>query len=325
MKHDQNKEAILKLLLDDLNCLEDGQKGKEAAGRYTDLGLAIDSMKKDVLSSQTSMRDEVLAHSTSFAVATDMNILASIQHQERVADQDHQLALDLNNGRPIPARDLSTTGEYDPASIDEDDDAVSMVMGSLMTRVTLKEESDNVEGPSRAASSHRPATPRMACVSCLENCDTMLFVGQCGHEFCLDCTRTMFLGSIKDEELYPPRCCGHVVPPGIALQVLNYQELRDFSERALEWTAKDRVYCADPTCSKFIPPFAIKDDLGTCPQCHQQTHLPCRSLMHPGVDCPMDENLPMVLGIAEGEGWKRCPHCRTMVELGQGCNHITCR
>lgn len=325
MEHDQSKAVILELLLEDLNYLEDRQKGKETAGRYTDLGLAVDYMKKDVLSSQISMRDRILAHSTSFAVASDMNLLSSIQHQERVADQDHQLALALNHGRAIPARDPSLTGEYDPASVDENDDAVSVAMRDLMTRVTLKEESDNGEGPSRAASFHRPAAPRTVCVSCLENCDAMLFVSQCGHEFCLDCTRRMFLGSIQDEELYPPRCCGNVIPPGVALRVLHYQELRDFSERALEWSAKDRLYCADPACSKFIPPFAIKDDHGTCPQCRQQTHLPCRSLMHPGVDCPMDEDLPMVLEMAEVEGWKRCSRCRTMVELRQGCNHITCR
>lgn len=194
-----------------------------------------------------------------------------------------------------------------------------------MDRMSLKDESYNGESSSTPASSCRATTRQRVCVSCLERCDSILFIGRCGHEFCLDCARRMFLGAIQDEELYPPRCCGNVVPPGVALRVLNYKELRDFSERALEWTAKDRVYCADPTCSKFIPPFAIEGDHGTCSECHQQTHLPCRSLVHIGIDCPMDETLPIVLGMGEAEGWKRCPNCRTMVELQQGCNHITCR
>jgi hypothetical protein len=30
-----------------------------------------------------------------------------------------------------------------------------------------------------------------------------------------------------------------------------------------------------------------------------------------------------VLALAEREGWKRCPGCRTMVELQYGCNHMT--
>lgn len=65
--------------------------------------------------------------------------------------------------------------------------------------------------------------------------------------------KQLFLGATKDEELYPPRCCGNVVPPGLALRLLSYKELRDFSESALEWTAKDRLYCAEPTCSKLSP------------------------------------------------------------------------
>lgn len=135
----------------------------------------------------------------------------------------------------------------------------------------------------------------------------------------------MVLRTIKHEELYPPRCCGHIIPPGTALRVLNYEELCGFSDRALEYMAKDLIYCAVPTCSKFIPPFAIDDDHGTCPACQQKTHLPCRSLKHPGVDCPTDKNLQRVLAMANSSKWQRCFHCHTMVELQQGCNHIQCR
>lgn len=150
-------------------------------------------------------------------------------------------------------------------------------------------------------------------------------MSSCGHNYCRDCNRQMFLGAIKDEELYPPRCCGRIVPPGTALRILNYHELRAFCERGIEYSTKDRVYCAEPTCSKFIPPFNIEDDHGTCPECFQKTHLPCRSFAHPGVDCPMDDKLQGVLAMADAENWKRCSSCRTMVELQHGCNHITCR
>jgi hypothetical protein len=324
MEDDQSKKIILDLLLQDLQDLQEEQKGKQTEGRHTDLDLAIDCMRRDIISSQTSIEDEILAHSTSAAISTDQNVLASIQHDERVADQDHRLALAINNGEPAPPPHPNTTGEFELASNDESDDTVSVVMGDLMDRMSLRDESYNGESSSRAISSYRTPTRQRVCVSCLERCTVILFIGQCGHEFCLDCTRQMFLGAIKDEELYPPRCCGNVVPPGVAMRVLNYKELRSFSERALEWTSKDRVYCADPTCSKFIPPFAIDNDHGTCHECHQQTHLPCRSLIHTGVDCPLDETLPIVLRIGEAEGWKRCPNCRTMIELQRGCNHMTC-
>ncbi|KAJ5382351.1 hypothetical protein N7517_000262 [Penicillium concentricum] len=325
MEQDQNKRMILQLLLEDLDDLESRQKGKQTAGKETDLELAIACLRENIRTTQISINDEILALSTSTAIATDQKILASLQHEERIANQDRQFALDLSNGTST-SNDISNSSTvHESTSLDDDDDAVSIVMGDLMGRMTMSDSaSNNGEGSSRIHPS-RTTSIMKECASCYTNVETIIFKGPCGHEFCRDCTKQMFLGAIKDEELYPPRCCGNVVPPGVALRVLDYEELRNFGERALEWTAKDRLYCAEPTCSKFIPPFAIQHEHGTCPECHRQTHVPCRSLAHPRVDCPMDDPLRTVLEIADAEKWKRCFNCRTMVELHLGCNHMTCR
>ncbi|OQE83621.1 hypothetical protein PENNAL_c0031G04048 [Penicillium nalgiovense] len=307
MEQDKDKRMILRLLLEDLNDLENRQKGKG-----TDLDVALASLRDDIRALQVSIEEETLALSTSTAVATDQKILAALQHEERVATQDHQFALALHNGTSTSDRIQNDTTPPD------DNDAVSIVMGDLMSRVALKEDSALIHPPQKSSVMRK-------CASCFTKVDTIMFKGSCGHEFCRDCTRQMFLGAIKDEELYPPRCCGNVAPPGVALRILNYEELQRFCERALEWTAKDRLYCAEPKCSKFIPPFAIQNEHGTCPECHRQTHVICRSLTHPRVDCPMDESLHAVLALAEAENWKRCFNCRTMVELRHGCNHMTCR
>ncbi|CAG8089202.1 unnamed protein product [Penicillium olsonii] len=315
----ESKEAILRLLREDLDALNDVSKGKQRAGDLTDLDLAIQSMQDDIRNLEISISDHSQAHSTNSAVLTDQNMLVALAREERTANEDHRLALALDRGQPIRApRPIETES-------DDNSDAVSTIMDDLMSRLSLKDGSDNGEESSQAASSHQPTTRRIRCVSCFERCDAMLSMGKCRHEFCLECTRQMFLGAIRDEGLYPPRCCGNVIPPGVAMRVLNYVELHEFSQRALEWTAETRVYCGDPTCSKFIPAHAIKDQHGTCPRCGQQTHLTCQSLAHPGIDCPLDENLPLVLETAEAQGWKRCPHCRTMVELVRGCNHMICR
>ncbi|KAJ5793703.1 hypothetical protein N7457_000302 [Penicillium paradoxum] len=322
MEDDRNKAVILQLLLEDLESLEDRQKGKQGAGQETDIELALRCMREDVQATQTCIEDQILALSTSTAIATDQKILSSFQHEERVANEDRQLALALDSGtRPPRTTPFAGPGMKSP---DDDDDTVSLVMEDLMDRMILNEKPLNGEGSSRVRSSRTHNFMR-ECASCLDKFDTTVFNGPCGHGFCYDCTRQMFLGAIKDEELYPPRCCGNVVPPGTAMRVLDYEELRKFSERALEWTAQDRLYCADPMCSKFIPAFAIQDQHGTCSECHQQTHLPCRSLAHPKIDCPMDENLDIVLEMADSKHWKRCFNCQTMVELRYGCNHITCR
>lgn len=39
----------------------------------------------------------------------------------------------------------------------------------------------------------------------------------------------------------------------------------------------------------------------------------------------MDWDLDAVLQMGEKSGWRRCYKCRTLVELSQGCSHITCR
>ena len=322
MECDQNTELILQLLEEDLKDLEGQQKGKQAAGNLTDLELTIAITKDEILAAQASIQDKILAISTGTAIATDQNVLMSIKNDERVADQDHRYAIALNSdGRDGPH--LSSQGK----SISEDNDdnnAISTVMADLMNRASLSENLSKEEGPSPYASSSKAKA--LECAACLEHYDTStLFISLCGHGYCHDCNRQLFIGAIKDEELYPPRCCGRIVPPGIALRLLNYHELQDFCERAIEHSTKDCVYCAEPTCSKFIPPFSIENEHGTCPQCRQATHLPCRSLAHPGVDCPMDDKLQSVLAMADEENWRRCSSCRAMIELHHGCNHITCR
>ena len=169
-----------------------------------------------------------------------------------------------------------------------------------MNCVSLSENLGNEEGPSPYASSSKAKA--LECAACLEYYDTStLFISLCGHSYCHNCNRQLFIGAIKDEELYPPWCCGQIVPPGIALRLLNYHELQDFCERAIEHLTKGHVYCTEPTCSKFIPSFNIENEHGMCPQFHQATYLPCHSLAHPRVDCPMDDKLQSILAMADEE------------------------
>ncbi|KAJ5472109.1 hypothetical protein N7539_008678 [Penicillium diatomitis] len=249
----------LQLLFDDLDHLENQQKGKQVAGKQTDLEFAIRLMKEDISAARTSIQDGILALSTSTAVATDQNVLASIREDENLAEQDRRYALALSNGNHHGfEKSTSPESRFLSRFLDTNDDAVSFVMSDLMSRIAISEDASNGESSLRPTRMH---SRTKKCASCLEELDDSVFESSCGHEFCLDCVRQMFLGAIKDEELYPPRCCGVVMAPGIALRVLQYGELSAFSERAIEWTAKDRLYCADVTCSKFIPPFAIKDEI----------------------------------------------------------------
>lgn len=166
--------------------------------------------------------------------------------------------------------------------------------------------------------------PTSNCDSCLEQRQIFL-IKSCNHSYCYTCIRELFLGAIRDEELYPPRCCAEPFPAETASQVLGNNELDDFNQKATEYTAEHRVYCAEPGCSSFIPQSAIQCDIGTCPGCQKETHLPCGALAHSGVDCPLDNTLQTFLSMASAQGWQRCYSCRAMVELKHGCNHMACR
>lgn len=52
----------------------------------------------------------------------------------------------------------------------------------------------------------------------------------------------------------------------------------------------------------------------------------CKRAAHRiGQDCPSDRELEVILEMGEKYGWRRCYNCRTLIELTQGCSHITCR
>ncbi|KAJ5217043.1 hypothetical protein N7468_010051 [Penicillium chermesinum] len=318
MSDTQSSSLALQLLLHDLEELESQQKDKQALGEPTDLEFAITRLREDIQTAQIRLQDSILAQSTIAAVATDQNLLASIKSEENLAIRDRGYALDLN-------RNDGEIEQQDEAQENDEEDAISLIMGDLMSRIPLQNTLDNGESLSLPAYRPQVLEIKKECTGCLEMTEDIMFEGACGHSFCLACVRQLLLGATTNEEMYPPRCCGTPVSPATIMRVLNYQELRAFCEKAMEWTSKERLYCANPACSKFISGSNIKDQIGTCKDCNTQTHLVCRSIAHPGIDCPDDDALQGVLELASAEEWRRCNNCRAMVELHYGCNHITCR
>jgi hypothetical protein len=86
----------------------------------------------------------------------------------------------------------------------------------------------------------------------------------CGHAYCIDCLKQLFMTSMQDETLMPPRCCRQEI--SIDLARLTPKETEAFNGKLLEYSTKDRLYCSRPTCSAFIPPQLILNNVGTCPR-----------------------------------------------------------
>lgn len=306
-------DFALKLFFDDITRIEAEQKGKERADEQSDNTLAIQCMKDQLLSIQIAKHDRSVALSTLRAVTTDGSAVSSINHDEWIARRDHKYALALERGETPDSDILYTTKNMRYVG------SIPLAMGYLSNRMKKEDLVDSGEGPSHIGARQR----KMKCTSCLDERDDIAFLGRCGHPFCQECTRRLVL-STRNEALYPPRCCGQVIPPMIVLSVLSYEELQDFSDKAVEYNTQNRVYCADPRCSEFIPHFDVASGNANCPRCSKITHLQCRSLAHPGNDCPVNNEHHKVLEMANTEKWKQCSRCKNMVELLHGCHHITC-
>lgn len=130
----------------------------------------------------------------------------------------------------------------------------------------------------------------------------------------------------------PPRCCGKPIPATIIKPTLSREEqaafLKSLAQFSTPWD--QRIYCPSSTCGEFIPtqcrvdpkcPFEV-----ACPQCRSKACSRCKRAAHgDGQDCPADLEADRVIKMGNIAGWKRCYKCKTMVELAQGCSHITCR
>lgn len=165
------------------------------------------------------------------------------------------------------------------------------------------------------------------CAICLESFqDDQTVRAACPqkHSYCGDCMKQLFLGACKDEELFPPRCCKQEIPIDIALPFLSNEEVEEFLDKTEEFTSKDRTYCFQPSCSKFILAHRISCGVGFCPDCFSETCTLCKKGRHSG-DCPDDPSMKLTLETAAENGWQRCQKCHAIVELAHGCQHMTCR
>ena len=149
----------------------------------------------------------------------------------------------------------------------------------------------------------------------------------CDHMYCNGCIVALVGACTSDETLFPIRCCQRNIPEGDFIPRLP-NELQDaYRARATEFSvpAKRRVYCANPRCSHFLGRAPDVRTDRVCERCRRATCTRCRAAVHPGSMCGEPEALRALDALATGNGWRRCGGCNAIVELTQGCFHITCR
>ncbi|KAF1947707.1 hypothetical protein EJ02DRAFT_2499 [Clathrospora elynae] len=154
----------------------------------------------------------------------------------------------------------------------------------------------------------------------------------CGHRMCHSCLKRQFTLSVQDPQHMPPRCCtAEHIPLKYADRLFDDKFKVLWNRKYQEYTTENRLYCPAKGCGKWIKPSRIRMDLtygrkyGRCGSCHTKVCVLCNSRFHTKRECPKDEETNRVVEMAKEKGWQRCYSCKAVVELKEGCNHMTCR
>jgi hypothetical protein len=149
-----------------------------------------------------------------------------------------------------------------------------------------------------------------------------LAVAPCNHQYCQGCIRELFTCSFRDEESFPPGCCGQPITPESVLASLTPEIQAEFQGKSVEFSTQNRSYCSNTECAAFLTPAMIVGDVGRCGICQVRTCTLCKGESHDG-ECPPDGAMVLLQELAAQEGWQQCSGCRRMIELTQGCYHMS--
>ncbi|KIJ07211.1 hypothetical protein PAXINDRAFT_90782, partial [Paxillus involutus ATCC 200175] len=168
------------------------------------------------------------------------------------------------------------------------------------------------------------------CVICQDSIHGPEIRAPCGHHYDIACLTGLFQAAIRDETLYPPRCCRQNIPVAQVQLHLSQALITEFQRKSEESGTLKRVYCSSPTCGRFLGPL-LEGSSGckvyTCPTptCKRRTCGSCREQYSRVVShvCPPVADTAQVLTLGRTAGWSRCPGCSQMIELNMGCFHMT--
>jgi hypothetical protein len=172
------------------------------------------------------------------------------------------------------------------------------------------------------------ATRYEQCVICRDNTPSQDAIKvPCGHFYDRECAVDLFQAAMKDETLFPPKCCRQSIPLDSVMEHLPVDFWRRFVQREREYLTSDRLYCPNKACSNFLgsaTPLELRGSV-TCDLCLTVACSACKDIDHAWYEpCQTDATARQVLELAKEEGWQRCPGCRHIIQLDTGCYHMRC-
>ncbi|KAJ4266129.1 hypothetical protein NW762_004109 [Fusarium torreyae] len=255
MDDDESLRLAIQLQREDLELWE-ARKGKrraDASSQDSDLILATCREELDAVESQLS--DRALGRSIANAVEEDDATAREIQtvtaaEQEAERDRRYALKLSVNPDARLTLPEATQPDEQptlDDETIERLKDLdVNSRGGDFVDPVLdyhhayeAEEDLPHDESSTWAATRRHKNTAR--CVSCLDSFpERALSQEACSHQYCLQCLNNLAQASLRDESLFPLRCCGQTIP--IDHRFFSPLLQRQLRAKKVEFETSDRTY-----------------------------------------------------------------------------------
>ncbi|KAJ7023992.1 hypothetical protein C8F04DRAFT_1011047 [Mycena alexandri] len=312
---------ISQLTLEDIDDLRNSSKGKgRADDPPSDAECALKAYADETQNLLRFLRDLELARSIDNALEFDQPVLSVLSVVEEGLRDDHVYAEALQNDQALP-----TQSEVQRLLEDPDFHRLSD------TNNNVSEIENDSPANTIAVEAGEVRPTRAQCIICRDDVRPQTaFRGPCTHFYCRQCILNLVTACIGDESLFPLQCCRQNLPMEGSQGVLAQLELRlrlSFNRKAVEFAtlSKDRLYCPRPTCSRFLGSTADHTDDIVCRDCRTPVCVACKQILHPGERCGENAAEEQVKALAREQHWQTCPGCAQIIDLQQGCYHMTCR
>ncbi|KAK6529411.1 hypothetical protein TWF281_008587 [Arthrobotrys megalospora] len=265
--HEDDLAIALALQLEELEIETQSRKGKQRAGKISDRHVALQDYKNLLVSMSQLHVDQRMAQSIADAVHQDSSLIAEHVAMENTAARDREQALQMAHATPRTAMvpPVSPSPRPRSAASTYSDDARSVFTGyeqqATFPGYILDDEYEYEENT--GSTSRRPQEkaiqyytgPKRECSICFNVVpESQSAICPCNHTYCTECLRSYALRAMKDESLYPLKCCKIEVPEDTVAKILTEAEYERYQETAIEYSTINRIYCPNKQCLRFIPP-----------------------------------------------------------------------
>ncbi|KAF3931399.1 hypothetical protein ABW19_dt0201319 [Dactylella cylindrospora] len=260
-----------------------------------DRNLSPDEFQDALSKIQTILSDHQMAKSMAKAVHQDYKAITQALIAEDAITQDRLLAFRVAKSIPNNEGDKIPVGLKPFRKPIPQPDTVLLGLDST--------EAGSSTGPDLQLQAikayNRDRVPCGVCGKLLPK--ALSICCPCRHVYCRDCLRSFTFMAIKDEAMYPLKCCKQEVPRRTIFKILEPAEYQQYLEVGIEYSTPNRQYCTKKDCLKFIPLDRINGNVAVCKACQTKVCTLCKNEAHQG-RCEKDQNLEFVMNIARENG-----------------------